>query len=322
MRSCGAFRGTAVPRTLRDENVRDAPLNIHLRENVLLSITQSGHVSAFNVPDARCFRSFSLETKTRTSAVDSDFSVMFVAGTRLHLVDLKRGKIVEEFDCHAMSVGCIDGKAYILTTDSVLIYDYRGIEKRQLASERGVVGSGISVVIGNIVNVYSLDLGYVGCVQGREVLYHGPRSIIVKSGDIEVVDINTMKCEAIGVSSARAALASQTSARICVLTPRAVLVYDKAAPAANMDAEATTCSFEREFRSANHLRALVIAARLGRRDLVRRVISSSFFRATSLDAKCVLEIKRAAIEILDSNTAMALKWLRMCLFEYRGHGDR
>lgn len=301
---------------LTDDNAREAPFNIHWVDNVLVSVTLSAHVSIFNIADARCFRSFALNLKVRTSAVNADLSILFVAGVKLQVVDLKRSKVIDTFDHHVISVRCVGERVYFLTQDALLVYDYKDFTVHPVRLQSGLIGKGVCVVNSNTVTMYDLGLNYVRSVRGTKILYHGSQKAIVENGNVQIVDLETMRTCVLDVENPQNVVYSTSSQRVYVLVANSVRVYDSKASFLDLDLHATAEAFDTEFCDTNYLKALVVAIKMGRRDLVRRVISTTFFTVKNLNMQYVSELKKAAVEMVASDTMMAVKWLRMCFFEY------
>ncbi|KAL0265699.1 UNVERIFIED_CONTAM: hypothetical protein PYX00_011413 [Menopon gallinae] len=304
--------------TLHDENVREAPLNIHMADNLVLSLTLGGYVSVFNVSDTNCFRSFPLNLKVRTSAVSPDFSVLFVSGHKLHVVDLKRGRKVDEFDYQVLSVRCTRDRAYLLTLDAFIVYDYSDFTSYAMRLESGIVGDEVSVVTSNTVTMYDLGLNFVRTLSGSRVFCSNSRRIVVENRGVEVVELDSMESERLDVKDPRGVACSCTSRRVYVQTAHSVIVYDSRVPFADLDLDATIQSFDSALAGARFYEALVVAIKLGRMDLLRRVMCMSVFSVRSLSPRYVSAIKRTAIDMIENDTAAAMAWLRTCLFEHDG----
>lgn len=313
-----ALRQWMDPVKFHDANVCEAPLCIHMADNVLLSLTLGGYVSVFNVTDRNCFRSFPLNLKVRTSAVSPDFSVLFVSGYKLHVVDVKRGRKVDEFDYQVLSVRCTRDRAYFLTLNAFIVYDYSDFTSHSVRLESGVVCDEVSVVTNNTVTMYDLGLNYVRSLCGSRVFCSNSRRIVVENKGVEVVELESMESERLDVRDPQSIACSSTSRRVYVLAANAVVVFDSGTPFANIDIDASIQMFDSALSGSRLYEALVIAAKLGRTDLLKVVMRMSSFSVLGLSPRHASAVKRAAVDMIESDTMAAMRWLRTCLFEHDG----
>lgn len=311
-----ALRQWLDPVKFHDENVQEVPLCIHMADNILLSLTLSGYVSVFNVSDRNCFRTFPLNLKVRTSAVSPDFSVLFVSGYKLHIVDIKRGRKVDEYDYQVLSIKCTRDKAYFLTLDAFIVYDYSDFTSHTMRLESGVVCDELSVVANNTVTMYDLSLNYVRSLSGSRVFCSNSRRIVVDNRGVEVIEFESMESEKLDVSDPRSVVCSCTSRRVYVLTENSVVVFDLSTPFTEIDLDASIQLFDSALSGSRLYEALAIAAKLGRTDLLKVVMRMSSFSVLNFNPRHVFAIKRAAVDMIESDTMAAMRWLRTCLFEH------
>lgn len=311
-----ALRQWLDPVKFHDENVREAPLCIHMAENILLSLTLSGYVSVFNMSDGNCFRSFPLNLKVRTSAVSPDFSVLFVSSYKLHVVDIKRGQRIDEFDYQVLSIKCSRDKAYILLLDAFIVYDYSDFTSHSIRIESGMVCDEISVVANNTVTMYDLGLNYIRSLSGSRVFCSNSRRIVVENKGVEVIELESMESEKLDVKSPLGISCSSTSRRVYVLTARSVVVFDSSTPFADIDLDASIQVFDSALSGLRFYEALAIAAKLGRTDLMKVVMRMSSFSVQHLSPRHVSAIKSVAVDMIESDTMAAMRWLRTCLLEH------
>ncbi|KAI5170315.1 periodic tryptophan protein 2 [Pancytospora epiphaga] len=182
---------------LYDEKSKGDILDAFVCENTCVVTYRNGHISAFNIVDSNCYRSFSIGFndslgKFTHSGVTDDGCVAFlVNSTSLFIVDMRRSKLIEEVKLESPLIRLIiyrDDLYYLTLGNRLVKYNYINSGIRELVLEyTGVglaVGSGMVVISSpSGLTFYDLDFNFLNSInitlesRHREEVFSKPKPV-------------------------------------------------------------------------------------------------------------------------------------------------
>lgn len=93
------YRSTSCISKLSDPNARGSILHTHIACSTCIAVYKTGHVSAFNINDGNCYRSFGMLGDLSfysSSCMSDDGCFLFVSnGTDIHVIEMQRSRLVD-----------------------------------------------------------------------------------------------------------------------------------------------------------------------------------------------------------------------------------
>lgn len=113
---------------IKDEKALGPFFNVYKIKNVIFSITGSGYVSVFDINNNVCFRSFHIECRVSSSAINEDGTLLFLSNfdtNEIYVIDVMRSKKVDVIDSGSPVIKMVMFKSflYVLSLDSITKYD-------------------------------------------------------------------------------------------------------------------------------------------------------------------------------------------------------
>ncbi|KAI4292506.1 periodic tryptophan protein 2 [Pancytospora philotis] len=165
--------------------------------NTCITTLKTGYISAFNVADQHCYRSFSISTRgslaeySQSAATEDGAVVFMAAGNSIAIVDMQRSKQIDEIKLAApvARLAFHDGFIYYLCYDNKLTkHDFVSGKATELALEETAVGFAVkgrmlAVSTFSGVTLYDLDFCFVSSfaasleARHREELFSKPKPV-------------------------------------------------------------------------------------------------------------------------------------------------
>lgn len=190
------YREACCVATLLDPDAKGEISKVHLAPGVCITVHNTGHVSAFNIADAHCFRSFKVAAESlgamSSSCASEDACVLYVSDqSSVRAIDIMRSKLVETVGLKSpvISMAFHRGHLYTVELDYTLTKTnvFSGVSD-SVAMEHTPTNLAVrdtSVLVSTVrdVVIYDLDLNFVGSfaahLEGRrrDEVYSKPKAV-------------------------------------------------------------------------------------------------------------------------------------------------
>lgn len=201
-RKIRVYRSFGCATTLVDSKATGDIVGVHLNANICLAIYSTGNVSAFNVGDGHCFRSFQITDDPlgilTSNCMSEDGCLLYVSEREnIRVVDVLRSKLVETINLKSPVVAMEFYKGFLYTVelDKTLskINVFSGLADSVMIENTptSLAVKNESVVVSTVkdILIYNLDIGFVNSFQ---VQLAGRRrdEIFSRGKAVEKIDFN------------------------------------------------------------------------------------------------------------------------------------